>query len=237
MKKCSKCKQELPKELYARCSENRDGLQDWCKNCWKEYRQKNQEKSLEYQKKYRKKYYELNKEKINARHRQNYKNYHTRPEVMERKRLYKKSLKAKNKRNASLKIRRKTDVRLKLKEHVSKHIGRQIKKNGQSSWDFLPYSVQELRNHLEAQFDENMNWENYGTYWHIDHIVPQSLFDIKELGDEQMLNCWSLINLQPLERLENISKGNKILPQYEFLVEILKPALLTDFICKEVITK
>lgn len=38
------------------------------------------------------------------------------------------------------------------------------------------YSREDLRQHIERQFDSGMSWENYGD-WHIDHIVPKNLFD------------------------------------------------------------
>ena len=57
-----------------------------------------------------------------------------------------------------------------------------------------------------------MNWENYGSYWHIDHIKPKSLFIFESLEDEEFKQCWSLNNLRPLEAKENIRKGNRFKP-------------------------
>lgn len=62
----------------------------------------------------------------------------------------------------------------------------------------------------EKQFDSNMNWSNYGKYWHIDHIYPQSLLPYTSMTDENFKKCWALDNLQPLEKIANIKKGNKI---------------------------
>ena len=44
-----------------------------------------------------------------------------------------------------------------------------------------------------------MNWNNYGTYWEIDHIYP-----ISKGGS------FHYINTQPLTVLENQVKSNKI---------------------------
>lgn len=73
----------------------------------------------------------------------------------------------------------------------------------------LGYGVKELRQHLEARFTEEMNWSNYGTYWHIDHIVPKSWFKYESVEDEAFKKCWSLDNLQPLDARANASKGNR----------------------------
>ena len=40
----------------------------------------------------------------------------------------------------------------------------------------LEVSYEEFHNHIDKQFTEGMNWNNYGE-WHIDHIYPLSLFD------------------------------------------------------------
>jgi hypothetical protein len=82
-------------------------------------------------------------------------------------------------------------------------------KNG-SILNYLPYSIEELKVHLELKFNNLMNWENYGMYWHIDHIIPQSTFKFISMLDEEFLKCWALDNLQPLEAAENIRKSNKL---------------------------
>ncbi|MBF0290340.1 MAG: hypothetical protein HQM14_21210 [SAR324 cluster bacterium] len=72
----------------------------------------------------------------------------------------------------------------------------------------LGCSVEFLRQHLESQFSRKMTWENYGNYWHIDHIVPCHSFDLTD--PEQQKICFNWQNLQPLEAKENISKNNKL---------------------------
>lgn len=76
-------------------------------------------------------------------------------------------------------------------------------------FDVLQYSSEELIIHLEKQFKDGMNWDNYGV-WHVDHKLPITSFDIEEMGDEEFMKCWSLDNLQPMWGEENIRKSNKI---------------------------
>ena len=52
-----------------------------------------------------------------------------------------------------------------------------------------------------------MNWNNHGTYFHIDHVKPCSLFNIEDDNDKRLMNHWT--NLSPLETFENMKKGNK----------------------------
>lgn len=71
----------------------------------------------------------------------------------------------------------------------------------------LGYTVVDLKRHLERQFSRNMTWANHGTYWHIDHVIPVSLFDFTT--DDGVKACWALSNLRPLEAKANIKKNNK----------------------------
>ena len=73
----------------------------------------------------------------------------------------------------------------------------------------LDYSFQELARHLEKQFKDGMSWENYGSWWVIDHKIPQSWFDIESVEDDSFLECWGLKNLQPMQKRENLVKNNK----------------------------
>ena len=75
-------------------------------------------------------------------------------------------------------------------------------------FDVLQYTPEELINHLEKQFKDDMTWDNYGI-WHVDHKFPITSFDIQEMGDEEFMKCWSLGNLQPMWGIDNIKKSNK----------------------------
>ena len=54
-----------------------------------------------------------------------------------------------------------------------------------------------------------MSWDNYGSYWHVDHIKPKSLFHYNNSENPEFKKCWALENLQPLEKFENIRKRDK----------------------------
>lgn len=76
-----------------------------------------------------------------------------------------------------------------------------------STFNLVGCDLEFLKNHLEKQFDENMNWANYGPYWHVDHIRPCASFDLTD--PEQQRICFHYTNLQPLEAKENMRKGAK----------------------------
>lgn len=68
-------------------------------------------------------------------------------------------------------------------------------------------TLEELIEHLERQFTVEMNWDNYGTYWHVDHIIPCVSWDL--FSDSEQKMCFHYTNLQPLEASENIIKKDK----------------------------
>lgn len=54
-----------------------------------------------------------------------------------------------------------------------------------------------------------MNWDNYGDYWEIDHILPLDSFDLTI--SENQKTAFNYKNVQPLTVFDNRSKKNKIL--------------------------
>jgi hypothetical protein len=83
---------------------------------------------------------------------------------------------------------------------------RALKKNHKATFDYLPYTVDELKIHLERLFTPGMDWGNYGK-WHIDHKIADCKFDYKSMTDEEFQKCWALNNLQPLWAEENLRKN------------------------------
>lgn len=82
--------------------------------------------------------------------------------------------------------------------------------------EMIGCSSQELKLHLENQFQEGMTWENYGgndyskRHWHVDHIKPLSLFDLSNSQEQIKANHYT--NLQPLWSIDNLIKSNKYEP-------------------------
>jgi hypothetical protein len=129
-------------------------------------------------------------------------------------------LKGYRKRRSELNKKRwKSDPIYRLRRIVSSSISQALKKThsskcGISMLKFLPYTITELRVHLESQFEPWMNWENHGTYdpdrktWQLDHIIPQSKLLYDSMEHTNFQKCWALDNLRPLDARENSSKGN-----------------------------
>ena len=85
-------------------------------------------------------------------------------------------------------------------------------KKHKSTFDALGYTAKQLMEHLEKQFQNGMNWDNYTKFgWHIDHIKPVDAFNFTSTKDKEFKECWKLSNLQPLWAEDNWKKNNKIL--------------------------
>ena len=178
----------------------------------KEYREKN----IDNVRKRKREYYRENKDNIlsyqakrNAQSKQK-----------EKKKQYdknrRKDLKVKERTNFLCRERKKKDPAFKLMTSVVGRINtffreNKFSKNGKI-WKILPYTPKQLREHIENQFDENMSWENHGTYWHVDHIIPQSALKYNSLEHPNFQKCWALENLRPLEATANLRKGKKLIP-------------------------
>ena len=203
--------------------ENREKI---CKQK-KEYYLKNQEKlqkikRIYYQThkveraEYNRKYRQSHKEQMKEQKRRYYQLH--KEEKKESSRVYRKShiLEGKIYRNAN---RQRHNIlarkyRSTLKGQLDGSMGASIRqslkgKKAGMHWETLVgYTVKDLIKHLEILFDENMNWDNYGSYWEIDHRKPKSLFKYETAEDPEFKKCWALKNLQPLEKIANIKKSN-----------------------------
>lgn len=115
----------------------------------------------------------------------------------------------KDKRNKKHKERRENDLNYKIKSNLRCRLRSAIKlgfKAGSCVKD-LGCTIEQLKSHLESQFQSGMNWENWGIKgWHIDHIKPLSKFDLTDR--KQFLEAVHYTNLQPLWANENLSKSD-----------------------------
>jgi len=82
----------------------------------------------------------------------------------------------------------------KLKKLISSSMYKSLKRNKNNySWEkIVGYTLDDLKKHLEENFEENMNWDNYGKYWVVEKIIPISFYSNNEID-----KCFSLRNIKP----------------------------------------
>lgn len=209
-----------------------------CRTCLKEYNReygKNYRiKNKEHKQQYNQEYYN---DPINKTRKQEYdKIYFQKEDVKQRRKEYYKEYNLKNKELIQSRVKEHNQTPVakekkrkrarryrnvpenKLHQNVSRIINMNlnnsyVSKNDKSCKLYLNNIIdnyfQKLKEHLEALFDLYMTWENYGSYWHLDHIVASSKLPYSSMEDDNFKICWSLSNLQPLRSDLNIKKGNK----------------------------
>jgi len=106
-------------------------------------------------------------------------------------------------------VRWKEDPSFRISKLVANGVWFALGKNkGGRHWeDLVGYTVEQLRSHLERQFQLGMSWENYGKGgWVIDHKQPRCSFCFSSSDDPEFKACWALSNLQPLWEKDNLAK-------------------------------
>jgi len=207
-----KYKKEYQKKYYENNSEKFiTSSKEWRENNPKRYK-KNQRKyyldNSEKFKKESKKWRKDNLEKAKKTAREYRKN--NIEKIRERNKQWMKNNPIKHKKNQRKYKRKMSKIpSYRINRSISIGIWTSLKgnKNGMHWETTVGYTLEELIAHLEAQFEDWMNWDNYGE-WHIDHIKPVSLFNFTSVDDKEFKECWALENLQPLEAMENIIKSN-----------------------------
>lgn len=206
MKICTICKFEKDDNYFTK---HRGGLRAQCKMCRKKTqatyyannkKEQSQQKKIYYSKNRIKKiaqnkqYRILNKDAFNMRKRQKYNN----------------------------------DLSFRLRSIISRAIAAFLKrhkhnKNGLSCKKYLDYTIKQLKDHLQSNFESWMTWENQGKYnpniwndndtstwtWQLDHIVPQSKLPYVNMTDENFKKCWALENLRPYSAKQNVIENSR----------------------------
>ena len=125
--------------------------------------------------------------------------------------------------NRKATVKRRSTCKGKLDHNISNLIYLSLKKGSKQSrhWeDLVGYTINQLKEHLEEKFISEMNWDNQGRYWHIDHKIPISAFNFSCPEDIDFRRCWALSNLQPLEARKNISKGCRLVIPFQPSLQI-----------------
>jgi hypothetical protein len=66
----------------------------------------------------------------------------------------------------------------------------------------LPFLIGEKE---EFRVSTYLFWNNHGTYWHLDHIIPISWAK----SEEEVYKLNHYTNFQPLSAFENLAKNNR----------------------------
>jgi len=112
-----------------------------------------------------------------------------------------------------------TNMNYRIKKSLAARLRNVLNKND-TTMSYIGCNIQFLREWFAYNFTDEMNWDNYGSFWSIDHIIPVCKFDLTNENDK--LKCWNWSNLMPVtinfnssKKEININQINNILRQIE----------------------
>ncbi len=97
-------------------------------------------------------------------------------------------------------------------------MNKMIKRKSGSSLDTLGCSKQFFKSWIEYQFHEWQTFENHGDIWQLDHCIPCTRFDLT--NNNEVLRCFHWSNIQPLDKIDNLSKGDNTNKLEQFLQQL-----------------
>lgn len=225
-KTCNVCKKNLEIDRFCKVSTMKDGYNSFCKDCRREKDKKrkgDKQQEERTQEHFHKLCRKCNKMKICTFFRENHQSKdgysYTCKECIPPSTWTKEKQRESEKKYVKNNIEK---IRLKWKKQ-GKNINRRVRdslnhrisealftnrvtKNNKTT-KYVGCSIDFLKKWMEFLFIDGMTWENYGE-WHIDHVVPCSSFNLAITEDQ--IKCFNWKNLQPLWKLDNIQKGDKI---------------------------
>jgi hypothetical protein len=97
---------------------------------------------------------------------------------------------------------------VRIKRNLSRRIRHALRgtRKAASTIELVGCSIDDLKLFLQSHFTPEMQWNNMGTYWHLDHYVPCAAHDLR-LEDEQR-RCFHWSNLRPLKIEDNLKKND-----------------------------
>lgn len=101
--------------------------------------------------------------------------------------------------------KRKVNINYRIKKSLAARL-RNVLDKKDTTMNYIGCNIHYLREWFEFNFTPEMTWDNYGTYWSIDHIIPVNNFDLTQ--EKEKLRCWNWSNLVPVPVKYNASKKN-----------------------------
>jgi hypothetical protein len=114
----------------------------------------------------------------------------------------------KNEHNANINYRIKKSLAARLRNVLNKN---------NTTMNYIGCNIQYFREWLEFNFTSDMNWDNYGSFWSIDHIIPVCKFNLT--NETEKYQCWNWSNMMPFY---NSSKKNINIEQINYIIEKIK---------------
>ncbi len=117
------------------------------------------------------------------------------------------------------KIETHSNINYRIKKSIAARL-RSVLTKKTTTMNYIGCNIQYLREWFEYNFTEEMNWDNYGLHWSIDHVIPVCNFDLT--NENEKLKCWNWSNMVPVSVKFNSAKKTIVLEQVEKVVSKLE---------------
>lgn len=149
----------------------------------------------------------------------------------QRKEYYRNNKTAVNKQVTQYQVEKmKRDPLYKLERRLRCRIYHALIAQGQTKTQrthkYLGCTSQFFQEWIEYQLYDGMTMDNYGKFWHVDHVTPCASFDLSD--PEQLDKCFNWKNLRPYKAEKNLIKNDKIDPKEVTLQELKVKCFLRD---------
>lgn len=109
-----------------------------------------------------------------------------------------------------------TNMNYRIKKSLAAQLRNVLTKND-TTMNYIGCNIQYLREWFEFNFTEEINWDNYGSYWSINHIIPVCKFDLTD--ENEKIRCWNWTNMIPVPINFNSSKKCIDINQINYILE------------------
>lgn len=197
MKKCNKCN-IIQEDINFYIIKKGKSLHSKCKTCCSIINKENQKtRNKEKKNEYNKKYYSKFKSEISLKNREQKNAYQRDYYHLNKNLIFEKE---KDRYNNDINFRLSKIYRNRLTSYI---------KGENNIMKYLKCDLVELKSFIEIQFTQDMSWENKGTVWELDHVIPISKFNLE--NPKHIEICFHWCNLKPLYKLNNRKKSNKLI--------------------------
>ena len=150
----------------------------------KKYKKENREHVSEYNKEYK------------SEHKEEVKVYNCNYNIENREQIQKRqSIQHKQRRETDINFRFGYSLRNKMRDFI---------KMKRKTFALAGCKAIDFRAWIESNFSHEMNWDNHGIVWHLDHVIPVCVFDLT-IEDNQKF-CFSWKNTRPLLAEKNLAQ-------------------------------
>jgi hypothetical protein len=180
---CTACKVEKTLDRFHKETAGKFGVKSKCAECITSVSQKWKKENNEREQQSRKRWHSNNKDKHKEL------TYKWREENADKHTSYVAEYQAN---------RKKSDPQFKLLSNMRSllynHLTRKDLKKHKKLEQYLCCSFENFKAHIENQFTDDLIWDNYGSYWSIDHICPCS----QAQNEDELTKLQHFKNLRPM---------------------------------------